>query len=131
MTRDAKRFVGETTFSALASEPVHTSLWDDGDPIPHTRLGQAADLVVIAPATARFLAEYAAGLSDDLLTATLLATPRAGDRVSGDAHRDVGARRRCRRTSRRCGAAACTSSIPSRGGSRAETSVPVGSRAPS
>ena len=74
MTRDAHRFVGETTFSALASEPVHTSLWDDGDPIPHTRLGQSADLVVIAPATARFLAVYAAGLSGDLLTAVVIAT---------------------------------------------------------
>jgi phosphopantothenoylcysteine decarboxylase/phosphopantothenate--cysteine ligase len=74
MTRDAHRFVGETTFSALASEPVHTSLWDDGDPIPHTRLGQSADLVVIAPATARFLAAYAAGLSGDLLTAVVIAT---------------------------------------------------------
>ena len=74
MTRDAHRFVGETTFSALASEPVHSSLWDDGDPIPHTRLGQSADLVVIAPATARFLAAYAAGLSADLLTAVVIAT---------------------------------------------------------
>jgi phosphopantothenoylcysteine decarboxylase/phosphopantothenate--cysteine ligase len=74
MTRDAQRFVGATTFSALASEPVHTSLWDDRDPIPHTRLGQQADLVVIAPATARFLAAYAAGLSGDLLTATVIAT---------------------------------------------------------
>jgi phosphopantothenoylcysteine decarboxylase / phosphopantothenate---cysteine ligase len=74
MTRDAHRFVGETTFSALASEPVHTSLWDDGDPIPHTRLGQAADLVIVAPATARFLAAYAAGLSGDLLTAVVIAT---------------------------------------------------------
>jgi phosphopantothenoylcysteine decarboxylase/phosphopantothenate--cysteine ligase len=74
MTRDAQRFVGATTFSALASEPVRTSLWDDRDPIPHTRLGQEADLVVIAPATARFLAAYAAGLSGDLLTATVIAT---------------------------------------------------------
>jgi phosphopantothenoylcysteine decarboxylase/phosphopantothenate--cysteine ligase len=74
MTRDAHRFVGETTFSALASEPVHTSLWDDGDPIPHTRLGQSADLVVVAPATARFLAAYAVGLSGDLLTAVVIAT---------------------------------------------------------
>jgi phosphopantothenoylcysteine decarboxylase/phosphopantothenate--cysteine ligase len=74
MTRDAQRFVGATTFSALASEPVRTSLWDDRDPIPHTRLGQQADLVVIAPATARFLAAYAAGLSGDLLTATVIAT---------------------------------------------------------
>ena len=74
MTRDAHRFVGETTFSALASEPVHTSLWDDDEPIPHTRLGQSADLVVVAPATARFLAAYAAGLSGDLLTAVVIAT---------------------------------------------------------
>jgi phosphopantothenoylcysteine decarboxylase / phosphopantothenate---cysteine ligase len=74
MTRDAQRFVGATTFSALASEPVRTSLWDDRDPIPHTRLGQQADLVVIAPATARFLAAYTAGLSGDLLTATVIAT---------------------------------------------------------
>ena len=65
---------GATTFSALASEPVHTSLFDDADPIPHTRLGQSADLVVVAPATARLLGAYAAGISDDLLTATLLAT---------------------------------------------------------
>jgi phosphopantothenoylcysteine decarboxylase / phosphopantothenate---cysteine ligase len=74
LTRGATRFVGETTFSALASEPVHTSLWHDGDPIPHTRLGQSADLVLVAPATARVLGSYAAGISSDLLTATLLAT---------------------------------------------------------
>jgi phosphopantothenoylcysteine decarboxylase / phosphopantothenate---cysteine ligase len=74
MTRGATRFVGETTFSALASERVHTSLFDDADPIPHTRLGQSADLVVVAPATARVIGSYAAGISNDLLTATLLAT---------------------------------------------------------
>jgi phosphopantothenoylcysteine decarboxylase/phosphopantothenate--cysteine ligase len=74
MTRGATRFVGETTFSALASEPVHRSLFDDVDPIPHTRLGQAADVVVVAPATARVIGAYAAGISNDLLTATLLAT---------------------------------------------------------
>jgi phosphopantothenoylcysteine decarboxylase/phosphopantothenate--cysteine ligase len=74
MTRGAERFVGRTTLSALASEPVRTSLWDDADPIPHTRLGQSADLVVVAPATARVLGSYAAGISNDLLTATLLAT---------------------------------------------------------
>ena len=74
MTRGATRFVGETTFSALASERVRTSLFDDADPIPHTRLGQSADLVIVAPATARLLGAYAAGISDDLLTATLLAT---------------------------------------------------------
>jgi phosphopantothenoylcysteine decarboxylase/phosphopantothenate--cysteine ligase len=74
LTRGATRFVGATTFSALASERAHTSLFDDPDPIPHTRLGQAADLVVVAPATARVIGSYAAGISNDLLTATLLAT---------------------------------------------------------
>ncbi len=74
LTDDATRFVGELTFSALASEPAQRSLWNEGSPIPHTRLGQSADLVVVAPATAHTLARYAAGLADDLLTATLLAT---------------------------------------------------------
>lgn len=74
MTADAHRFVGPVTVSALASEPLHTSLWDDSSPIPHTRLGQNADLIVVAPATARVIAAYAMGLSDDLLVATLIAT---------------------------------------------------------
>jgi phosphopantothenoylcysteine decarboxylase/phosphopantothenate--cysteine ligase len=74
LTDDATRFVGPVTFSALASEPVQRSLWDEASPIPHTRLGQSADLVVIVPATAHTIARYAAGLSDDLLCATLLAT---------------------------------------------------------
>ena len=74
LTAEATRFVGALTFSALASEPVQTSLWDEASPIPHTRLGQSADLIVVAPATAHFMARYRAGLADDLLTATLLAT---------------------------------------------------------
>jgi phosphopantothenoylcysteine decarboxylase / phosphopantothenate---cysteine ligase len=74
LTSEATRFVGEVTFSALASEPVQTSLWDEASPIPHTRLGQSADLILVVPATAHFMARYAAGLSDDLLMATLLAT---------------------------------------------------------
>ena len=74
LTDDATRFVGAVTFSALASEPVQRSLWDEASPIPHTKLGQLADLVVIVPATAHTIARYAAGLSDDLLCATLLAT---------------------------------------------------------
>jgi phosphopantothenoylcysteine decarboxylase/phosphopantothenate--cysteine ligase len=74
LTDDALRFVGALTFSALASEPARTSLFDGPDPIPHTRLGQSADLVVVAPATAKLLGKYAAGISDDLLTTTLLAT---------------------------------------------------------
>jgi phosphopantothenoylcysteine decarboxylase/phosphopantothenate--cysteine ligase len=74
LTEDALRFVGALTFSALASEPARTSLFGGPDPIPHTHLGQSADLVIVAPATAKLLGKYAAGISDDLLTATLLAT---------------------------------------------------------
>jgi phosphopantothenoylcysteine decarboxylase/phosphopantothenate--cysteine ligase len=74
LTEEARRFVGEVTFSALASEPVPHSLWDEDSPIPHTRLGQTADLIVLVPATAHTLARYTAGLADDLLLATLLAT---------------------------------------------------------
>tara|TARA_B110000008_G_scaffold62953_1_gene62976 strand:- start:1934 stop:3118 length:1185 start_codon:yes stop_codon:yes gene_type:complete len=74
MTESAQRFVGRATFDALASEAVKTSVFDDIDPIPHTTLGQTADLIIVAPATARAIASYAAGLSDDLLTATLIAT---------------------------------------------------------
>ncbi|MBS1839044.1 MAG: bifunctional phosphopantothenoylcysteine decarboxylase/phosphopantothenate--cysteine ligase CoaBC [Actinobacteria bacterium] len=74
MTQGAGRFIGETTLSALASEPVRSSLWDDADPIPHTRLGQSADVVLVAPATARLLSAYAHGYSHDLLTNVLIAT---------------------------------------------------------
>ena len=74
MTIAAKRFIGEATLSALASEPVRTSLWGGPEAIPHTHLGQSADLVVVAPATARIIGSYAAGISSDLLSATLLAT---------------------------------------------------------
>src|SRR5581483_3038495 len=63
MTEEALRFVGEVTFSALASEPVQHSLWDEASPIPHTRLGQSADLILVAPATAHTIARYAVGLS--------------------------------------------------------------------
>ena len=74
MTEDAHRFIGEVTLSALASEKVQSSLWDEQSPIPHTRLGQEADVIVVAPATTRVIAAYRVGLSYDLLTATLLAT---------------------------------------------------------
>src|SRR6476659_646377 len=74
LTEDATRFIGALTFSALASEPARTSLFGGPETIPHTRLGQGADLVIVAPATAKLLGKYAAGISDDLLTATLLAT---------------------------------------------------------
>jgi phosphopantothenoylcysteine decarboxylase/phosphopantothenate--cysteine ligase len=74
MTKGAEHFIGRTTLSALASEPVQTSLWDEASPIPHTKLGQGADLVLIAPATARLLGAYANGLSTDLMTNVLIAT---------------------------------------------------------
>ena len=74
LTEDAHRFVGPVTFSALSSEPVHTSLWEDASTIPHTRLGQQADVVVVAPATARVLSAHRTGYSHDLLSATLIAT---------------------------------------------------------
>ena len=75
MTAGAEHFIGRTTLSALASEPVQTELWDNPTtPIPHTRIGQGADLILVAPATARLLAAYRMGLSTDLLTNTLLAT---------------------------------------------------------
>jgi phosphopantothenoylcysteine decarboxylase/phosphopantothenate--cysteine ligase len=74
LTEDATRFIGALTFSALASEPARTSLFGGPEPIPHTHLGQSADLIIVSPATAKLLGKYAAGISDDLLTATLLAT---------------------------------------------------------
>ena len=74
LTERVSHFVGKTTFDALASEPAQSSLWDEASPIPHTRLGQRADLIVVAPATADLLARYANGLADDLLTTTLIAT---------------------------------------------------------
>lgn len=74
LTDDAQRFVGALMFSALASEPARTSLFDAPEPIPHTHLGRRANLVLVAPATAKVIGKYAGGISDDLLTATLLAT---------------------------------------------------------
>lgn len=74
LTEGALHFIGRTTFDALASERAWTSLWDEQHPIPHTHLGQTADLVLVAPATARVLGLYAAGISDDLLLNTLIAT---------------------------------------------------------
>jgi phosphopantothenoylcysteine decarboxylase/phosphopantothenate--cysteine ligase len=71
-TRDALRFVGTATWAALSGEPVTADAWTDAAEVPHVRLGQQADLVLVAPATADLLARAAAGMADDLLTATLL-----------------------------------------------------------
>jgi phosphopantothenoylcysteine decarboxylase / phosphopantothenate---cysteine ligase len=71
-TESALRFVGAATFEALSSNPVHTDVWTDVHEVPHVRIGQEAELVVVAPATADLLARAVAGRADDLLTATLL-----------------------------------------------------------
>ncbi len=71
-TPDALRFVGEATWAALSGHPVATDSWTGADRVPHVRLGRSADLVIVAPATADLMARAAAGMADDLLTATLL-----------------------------------------------------------
>ncbi len=76
LTEAAERFVGLATFQALTGRQPHTSMWDlpEDGVIGHISLGAHADAVVVAPATAQTIARLAAGLSDDLLTTTLLAT---------------------------------------------------------
>jgi phosphopantothenoylcysteine decarboxylase/phosphopantothenate--cysteine ligase len=71
-TEAALRFVGAPTWAALSGQPVTASVWDDVHEVPHVAIGQSADLVVVAPATADLLAKAAHGLADDLLTGTLL-----------------------------------------------------------
>lgn len=71
-TASALKFVGAPTWAALSGQPVATDVWSDVHEVPHVRIGQEADLVVVAPATADVLAKAAHGLADDLLTNTLL-----------------------------------------------------------
>lgn len=71
-TDAALRFVGEPTWAALSGRPVETGVWDRVHEVPHVRIGQNADLVFVAPATADIMAKAAAGIADDLLTNTLL-----------------------------------------------------------
>jgi len=71
-TESATRFVGVATWEALSGNRVSNSVFDDVEKVNHVRLGQQADLMVVAPATADLLAKAAAGLADDLLTNTLL-----------------------------------------------------------
>lgn len=71
-TAPALKFVGAPTWAALSGKPVSDQVWDDVHRVPHVRIGQEADLVVVAPATADLLAKAAHGLADDLLTNTLL-----------------------------------------------------------
>ena len=74
LTRSATEFVGAVTFEALTGRPVHTGLFDPGGALDHIHLARAAHAVVVAPATADFMARAATGQADDLLTACLLAT---------------------------------------------------------
>ncbi|MFJ9851069.1 bifunctional phosphopantothenoylcysteine decarboxylase/phosphopantothenate--cysteine ligase CoaBC [Streptomyces sp. NPDC101150] len=71
-TAASLHFIGEATWSALSGNPATTEVWESVHEVPHVRIGQAADLVVVAPATADLLAKAAHGLADDLLTNTLL-----------------------------------------------------------
>jgi phosphopantothenoylcysteine decarboxylase/phosphopantothenate--cysteine ligase len=71
-TESALRFIGAATFEALSGQPVRTGIFDDVPQVPHVAIGQQADLVVVAPATADLLARAVSGRADDLLTATLL-----------------------------------------------------------
>jgi len=71
-TEAALHFVGEPTWAALSGQPVATQVWSDAHEVPHVRIGQSAQLVVVAPATADLLAKAAHGIADDLLTNTLL-----------------------------------------------------------
>ena len=71
-TAAALEFVGAPTWAALSGKPVSTEVWADVHEVPHVRIGQEAELVVVAPATADLLAKAAHGLADDLLTNTLL-----------------------------------------------------------
>ena len=71
-TAAALRFVGAATWEALSGKPVATDVWTDAHEVPHVRIGQSADLVVVAPATADLLARATQGRADDLLTNVLL-----------------------------------------------------------
>jgi phosphopantothenoylcysteine decarboxylase / phosphopantothenate---cysteine ligase len=74
LTRGAAEFVRPLTFEALTGRPALGSLWEPGGALSHVRLGQQADLVLVAPATAHLIARMAQGLADDLLTTLLLAS---------------------------------------------------------
>ena len=73
-TQNALRFIGSTTLEALSHHSVDPDLYSEVDTVKHVQLGQSANLVIVAPATASFLARMASGVADDLLGNTLLAT---------------------------------------------------------
>jgi len=74
MTSAGQQFVTPLTFRTITGNPVATSMWSDpASPLPHISLSEEADLILVAPATANFIAKYAKGIADDLLSTTLLA----------------------------------------------------------
>jgi phosphopantothenoylcysteine decarboxylase/phosphopantothenate--cysteine ligase len=73
LSRGAQQFVGAATFEAISGRPVRTSLWEPGRALEHIALARDVDLVIVAPATAQFMARAAAGMADDLLTSIVLA----------------------------------------------------------
>jgi len=73
-TTAALRFVGKPTLEAISRNPVHTDLYEGVAEVRHVAIGQSADLIVVAPATAHSIAKLAAGLADDLLGNTILAS---------------------------------------------------------
>jgi phosphopantothenoylcysteine decarboxylase / phosphopantothenate---cysteine ligase len=77
MTRSAERFVGEQTFAGVTGNPVTTELFSKGPDAPHVELARGADLALVAPATANALAKMAAGIADDVFSATLLTVQSA------------------------------------------------------
>ena len=117
LTEDATRFIGALTFSALASEPARTTLFDaPRDPIPHTRLGQSRRPLIVAPATtAQLLGKYAGGHLRRPPQRHAARDPGAGARRARRCTPRCGSTPRCRRTSRRCAAGASTWCDPESG----------------
>ena len=109
-TESALRFVGAATFEALSGQPVRTGVFEDVDQVPHVRIGQEADLVVVAPATADLLARAVAGPRRRPPHRNAADRAMSGGVRTGDAHRDVVPPRDRRRTSRPCAAAGTSSS---------------------
>ena len=122
-TEAALRFVGKPTLEAISRNPVHTDLYEAVAEVRHVAIGQAADLIVVAPATANTLAKIAAGLAEDLLGNTDARQYRAARRRAGDAHRDVATTRRRWQTWRYCVNAASSSSA--RGAASSPAATPV------
>ena len=71
-TKSALKFIGETTFAALSGNPVISDIWDNAHEVEHVNVAKKADAIVVAPATADFLAHLAYGFANDVLLATLL-----------------------------------------------------------